>query len=510
MNINIDPCKKSISQVIFYWCALAYLAILPISNTTALRNLLLFILVWFVVFFISFRRDRLEIDLSTGVGQLPWALITWALFLCLFPLWAVQSGVAWHNLGGQWVQSILAWIVGIAAVLILGRHGPSLWVLAMASAFLVGVHLLLFVMAWSGILGSNVPADMSATAVWAALAHTLDFSSTSTSTWRWQPFPWGFRGLDPMHGNLGYTACQAIALFAVCFYLAWRDKIQARVWSAALGILLCFISILVANSRGAVLFGFFVLITTALISFFRFKNANPLTPVTEKKIRGSIFNLAMFALFSLVVFAVAQSVKHDVRWHTMFDKVKIGLLTEHPLDFLCNGVSSEMESKIRQSFSDREPAYADDLISGLKNQDGGRILLMRAGLILVLENPRGLDGSRHSYQKLSEEKCGHPPVLQFSHSHQGWIDTALALGWLGALIFAWLMLHFLHSGWKNLKNPVLRPWAFALLLMSAFWILRGFADSVYREHYLQMQAFVLGYLYWRMKLLPEAPKETRG
>lgn len=508
MKINTDPYKKSIPQVIFYWCALAYLAILPISNTIALRNLLLFILVCFVVFLIGFRRDRLEIDLSTGLGPLPWSLITWALFLCLFPIWAVQSGVAWHNLGSQWMQSILTWMVGIAAVLILGRHGPSLWTLAMASAFLVGVHLLLLVMAWSGLLGSNVPADMSASAVWSSFTHTLNFSSTST--WRWQPFPWGFRGLDPMHGNLGYTACQAIVLFAVCFYLAWRDKIQARVWGAALGILLCFISILVANSRGAVLFGFVVVSTTFLISFFEFKDVPPTGALTEKNVRGPILNVAMFALFSLVVFAVVQSVKHDVRWHTMFDKVKIGLLTEHPLDFLCNGVSSEMESKIRQSFSDREPAYADDLISGLKNQDGGRILLMRAGLILVLENPRGLDGSKHSYQKLSEEKCGHPPVLQFSHSHHGWIDTALALGWVGVWVFAWLMLYLLHSGWKNMRNQNLRPWAFTLFLMSSFWILRGFADSVYREHYLQMQAFVLGYLYWRMKLAPEARNETIG
>jgi hydrogenase-4 membrane subunit HyfE len=487
-----------------YWCALAYLAILPISSTTALRNLLLLILVCLGLYSIVIRRDRLAVDLSLGINKIPLVIVLWIIFICLFPFWAKQPDVAWQNLRGQWVQSILALGVGFFVVLVLGRRGPSLWALALASAFPNFLHLLLSVAAWIGLLGRDYPGDMSILAVWSAVTHVV--GSSSITTWSFQHFPWGFRGLDPMHGNLGYAACQAIALLSVCFYSAWRTQIQTRMWGAALGITFCVLSILIANSRGAVIYGVFMLALAALISVFRFKNAGASMHSRYRETRRSLFSVAMLAILSLIFFATFQSVKHDARWYSMVDKIKIGVLADDPADFLCNGVSKEMAAQIRGRFTGRGPEYADTLISGLEGQDGGRILLMRAGLGLVLESPRGLDGSRHSYQKLMEEKCGHPPVLQFAHSHQGWIDMSLALGWGGVLIFASLMSYFLLAGWRNMQNEDIRPWSFALFLISAFWILRGFADSVYREHYLQMQVVLLGYLFWRIKLAPEAGK----
>lgn len=143
----------------------------------------------------------------------------------------------------------------------------------------------------------------------------------------------------------------------------------------------------------------------------------------------------------------------------------------------------------------------DELIAGLKGQDGGRILLMRAGIELVLENPRGQDGSRGSYQKLIEKKCGHTPELAFAHLHQSWMDLALALGWIGAGLFAWLLLSFARTGWRAIDIGNVGGWGFALMLLTSFWFFRGFADSLYREHYLQMQAMLIAYLYgnilWR-------------
>jgi O-antigen ligase len=91
------------------------------------------------------------------------------------------------------------------------------------------------------------------------------------------------------------------------------------------------------------------------------------------------------------------------------------------------------------------------------------------------------------------------PALQFSHSHQGWLDTAMAIGWIGVGILFLLYAHLMLIGWRALQPPEARPWAVGLLLVAAFWILRGFADSVYREHYLQMQAFVLAYLYLNVR-----------
>jgi O-antigen ligase len=127
---------------------------------------------------------------------------------------------------------------------------------------------------------------------------------------------------------------------------------------------------------------------------------------------------------------------------------------------------------------------------------------MRVASQMVLENWRGLDGSRQAFKKLITEKCGHVPVLDFAHAHQGWLDLALALGWLGLFLFATVMLVFLRKGWQSLKEPEIRHWSFALFLVTAFWMVRGFADSIYREHNLEMQFLVISYVYARMVCYP--------
>lgn len=192
---------------------------------------------------------------------------------------------------------------------------------------------------------------------------------------------------------------------------------------------------------------------------------------------------------------VRQSVERDPRWGLMVDRVQVGLMAQDPVDVLCRNVSKELEQKIRQKFGSRGDAYVEDLLAGLRTQDGGRILLMRAGWQLAVDHPLGLDGSRLSYQQLIEQRCGGVPALHFSHARQGWLDTAMAIGWVGVGILFLLYAHLMLIGWRALYCPEARPWAVGLLLVAAFWILRGFADSVYREHFLQMQAFVLAYLY---------------
>jgi len=480
---------------IFYkYLLLAYLAILPMSHTVALRSLLLLVLVFSVLVYAGMKRSQLDVSLSQGLHKVPVVVVLWIIFLFIFPLWAVQPDVAWVNLKGQWIQSILAWIVGFGAVIILGKRGPSLWVLALSSAFSVFLHLLLFMASWVGILDSDFYADPSIATAWHA------FTSIKLNTLNWQQFPAGFRGIEPMHGNLGYTACQAIALLSVCFSTAWRDKNNSRLWFSSFVIILCFISLFIAQSRGAILFGILILILAAIVFILKWPGRKEIEFSSELQKLNFKSKLGVAAVAFLLLFVAFQSVKDQERWYSMADKVKIGLLSENPINILCNGTSPKEEAQIRVLFSNRDPAYIQVLLEGLKGQDGGRILLMRAGFDLVVENPRGLDGSRQSYQKLVKQKCGHDPVLHFSHAHQGWIDIALALGWIGILLFACLFLYFLRMGWRYMEVFATRPWAMAIFLISIFWILRGFADGVYREHYLQMQALLLAYLWWRLLL----------
>jgi type II secretory pathway component PulL len=83
------------------------------------------------------------------------------------------------------------------------------------------------------------------------------------------------------------------------------------------------------------------------------------------------------------------------------------------------------------------------------------------------------------------------PAIVFSHAHNAWINLILAVGWVGAILYGWLLLHFAKSGWSALKLEQTWPAGLALLLLSTFWLLRGMVDAVYQEHYLEMQALFL-------------------
>lgn len=479
-------------QQAFKWCFLAYLALLPIAGTIALRNLLLAVLLLLILLW-GWRDGKASWERGNILHRVPYPLLLWAAFLLLFPLWAVNPDVAWVNLGGQWGESLAVWCVGLGAVLMLGSRGPSLWSLGLASAFLVGLHLVLTLMAWAGLFGANVPGDLPVPQMWNSALDTL--SGRGSAPWQWQSFPWGFRGFDPMHGNLGYTASQAIALLLVCLSTALLTHKTTRVWAAAVATVACFISTVVAHSRGAVLYGVLLVgLAGAIHLAARSKPRVRLFHGLPIRFTGAVILMGVaLALF------LGQSLSKDARWHTMLDKAYAGFLVQAPIDFLCNGLSPREHEALAKSIASQDPARAEQIISGL-NGDGGRVVLMRAGLRLVFEHPMGMDGSRQSYEKLIAQRCGHPPMFAFAHAHQAWINLALAFGWLGVLLFAGVLGYFALAGARGLRSENGRGWAFALLLLSVFWILRGLADAVYQEHYLLMQALLLGYLWARMKL----------
>jgi len=360
---------------------------------------------------------------------------------------------------------------------------------------LVGIHLLLTLLAWSGLLGEGAPSVMSWREIYDAL--NLRLFGGGALEWRWQAFPWGFQGFDPMHGNLGYTETQAMALFSSICILAWSRREILRLILSGLAVVAGFLSVVIAMSRGAILYSMIVLGAGLLVYWGRLhvhatsNEPQQLGLPTRANVWPRVLVGLMFGVF---VFVLLLSVQKDPRWSLMRDKVIASFIVERPVDFLCVGITPEIETRVRQRFPDYEPERISALVDGLRG-DGGRILVMRAGWQLVMQHPLGLDGSRHSFKKLMAAQCGHVPVLEFAHAHHGWIDLLLALGWLGGALYLWLLIHFLALGWRGLVASQTRHWALALMLVALFWLLRGFTDAVYREHMLLMQAVLMGYLY---------------
>ncbi|RFO98673.1 hypothetical protein DIC66_01955 [Rhodoferax lacus] len=484
-----------------YGLFLLLFAIFPISNTIALRNVLIVLLTGAMLVLLVFGQGRFAHPLRSSLKKMPWPILLWVGLLLLFPLWAREAPTAWHNLGGQWLEALLAGFIGYAAFHLLGRNGPGLLALGYASAVPLLLHLLLCIAATQGLLDGAFFANPTIATLWNSLRHPEAFQTNAH--WTLSALMKGFRGIEPMHGNLGYPACQSICLFCAALVQDLRDRRVRGLVASSVGIALCFLSILIAQSRGAILYAFLIMLVS--ISLTKVRASRPVAAVSQPNNvhlgpRGTVLGFLAALVLLVVTF---QYAKNDPRWFSMTDSVVAAFAIEDPSKALCEGLDPSVQEGIRSRLADRDAKYVQAVIDGL-NSDGGRILVLRAGFQLMLENPVGLDGSRQSYRKLIKEKCGHEPVLQFAHSHNSWIDLTLALGWVGTLAFACLMGLFFYRGLVGMRSGVDRQWAMALVLVSCFWILRGVADSVYREHYLQMQFMLLMYLFGRWQFAADA------
>ena len=191
---------------------------------------------------------------------------------------------------------------------------------------------------------------------------------------------------------------------------------------------------------------------------------------------------------------LAMAVRHDVRWRTMSSELAAGFYG-NAIQLQCEGTAS-IEPQIIAKYGEQ----SQRIIASVQYGDGSRVVVLRASIALALKHPWGSDGSRQAFQKLLRQECANP-VISMAHTHDGWIDTLLALGWGGAILYLWLLLFFMKQGFTRLhRESGLNEWDLVLVALSAFWILRGFTDSVFRDHMLEMQGFVLAYASIALKM----------
>jgi hypothetical protein len=479
-------------QRTFYVMLLVFLSILSVSGTIALRNLLHLALLGMlsVYVWLELCRDRGRVVQLAKAVPLP--VVLWCTYLLLFPFFAPDRPGALGNLigKGMWGESILTWILAWGAVLVLGAGRLGLWQLALASAVPVFIHLFLLLLAWAGVLQPAFYADPSLQQVGASILSVgNDFSPVQNA---FKVFPMGFRGIEPMHGNLGYPASQATALALAVAYAAFRNNDRLMLVKAIFLIAACFMSVVIAQSRAAAYFGLFLV----GLSFFVYRlghSHKPAQQLKSQRDQRSVWKVRGVLAITLIVFLTifVRITSTNVNWYSMWDKLTIGIALDKPMDSLCEGFDSSVYDQVRAKYADKDAAYTATLIDGL-NGDGARVMMARAGVELVEKFPWGLNAGRDAYQIRMKQMCGHTPVLDYSHSHNAWINLALAVGVLGAFTYGWILFQF---GWLGLeiirKNDATSFFGFALFMLSAFWMLRGIVDAVFQEHYLQMQAFML-------------------
>jgi hypothetical protein len=120
----------------------------------------------------------------------------------------------------------------------------------------------------------------------------------------------------------------------------------------------------------------------------------------------------------------------------------------------------------------------------------------RAAIQLSYENLLGIDQSKEAFQKAMKRKCGDLPAVFISHAHNGWIDTALAIGIPGALILSMLFIGYIRLGiFFSKSRHYFAPIGICLVIAICIWFIRALFDSSLRDQMLETQAFTFALLF---------------
>ncbi len=427
------------SEAWIAYVGLGYLAVLPISHTIALRNTLLAILLVIALWTGWHERRMFE---TWRVRSAPWPILLWAIYLIAFPELSADPAVAWASFWSQWGKSLMAMLAGATVAWWVAKSGYG------------SIHVL--------AIGASVPIVL--------YASMLAWKTASTGV-----IAWGYTGIEEHHGILGYAAAQAALLLSV----AWIcGKGRSRTLALLL-MMMAISSMVVVRSRGGLIF---LLLAVVLVFAASLRNSSPE--------RRKIIGVAALVLTLVAGAAASLAVRSDARWHGLSDRLSAGWLGD-ALTIHCDGYESiEDEITERYGVGDRAKRVKDSIVDG----DAIRVIMLRGAVSLLLDHPWGLDGSRSSFQKRLLEICAEP-TGNMSHSHNGWLDTGLAIGLPGALLYLLVLLYFLRVGLRaiDMGTPDAYPWGVVLVSTSIFWALRAAVDSCFRDHMLEMQGFLLAY-----------------
>ena len=413
--------------------AAIYVAFLPMADTIALRNVALLGLLCCLAW--RFSKIKFEFRFVLPV-------LLWALYLFIFPVISNAPATAWQSLCVQWGRGLLAMLAGagVAAIFYNKDKGAAFY-LGLVSAVPILVHLSLFIL----------------------------------KTWTTSSIPWGYWGRETHHADLGYAAGQSVVLLTAAIVAGHRKTM--RPMAIAL-IIACLLSTALAHSRAGLAF--------SLIGGLLVVGASSIARASYRQ-RHILVGLIGIVVVGAVVLTMA--VRNDVRWRNMTSELVAGFYGD-AIQLECEGTAS-IEPEVIANYGDQSKR----IIASVQYGDGSRVVVLRAGVALALKHPWGSDGSRQAFQKLLRQECANP-VISMAHTHNGWLDTVLALGWVGALLYLGVLLFFMKQGFSHLRHDSgLNECVLVLVALSAFWILRAFTDSVFRDHMLEMQGFVLAFAF---------------
>jgi hypothetical protein len=292
--------------------------------------------------------------------------------------------------------------------------------------------------------------------------------------------PMGYWGINKTHGDLAYTSLQAVIFIAVYWFFQSKtplDKILSFILLST-----CLISPLIASSRGGTFFVFISILTVLGISSLTHQKS-------QWSMKHLIVSILGLSIMILGVCKIAQSLDPH-RWEGTLSRLEMGFKGD-ALKINCDGIEV-LQNSLKIEGTELTPQTLR-ILESIKDGDGARVMAARSALHLITENPMGINQSRLGYEIALEKYCGYKPKIMLLNSHNGWLDTALAIGVIGAILYLLVYLNFLRFGLKTSFGPhkELVPYGVALFSLGFMWMVRSIFDSAQRDQMLEMQAFTL-------------------
>lgn len=433
---------RSIQKIIFFIALFTLIPLWNIPHTIAGRYACEGVLLISILFY------KPEWSLFFQKNKLLVVFFAYLIFQLIF--FSGDYQVAFHNFRAEWMQFILFSIIGAGTGLVMGRKNSYQFLLYFGIAFSIPLclHLTLAL-----IKGVSIGA-----------------------------IPWGYWGINLIHGDFAYPALEAIILF-ITFYL-YQTGSKKTPLLAIIFMVVCIASPLLATSRGGV--GFTIISALfVVIAYFFFDKANKIS--SQKKI------LFLLSLPILIAGIYQIGIISDPnRWSGVLSRVATGL-EGNPSKVYCEGIGA-LEDALKNKGIEITPSIQKGLNS-VVDGDGARMMAARAGLMLAYDNPMGINQSKQAYQQAISNYCRHDPAIFISHTHNGWIDTALAIGIPGAILLLLVLINYAKVGFISFRsNFASSGFGLALFASSLMWILRGLLDSTMRDQMLEMQAFIFAAL----------------
>ncbi len=442
MNLN-NTCKNFPNirciDVLLLGLLLILIPVWNIPHTMAVRNITAGLLLILVIFN---NRDWLIYLRSSK------PLIAFSVYLLFFILFVASDQLETiKNINSEWLKFILYSILGGAIGLHFAKYTIKnlFFFLGFCFAIPLLIHIGLF----------------------------------SIESLKQQAIPWGYAGLSLSHGDLGYSALQGTIFLSTCLFFFNNSKKLAI--SLLLLISLMLISVVIARSRGGLIFIILSFMAVAFLSIITTKKIN----LSKKIALGFFLVLSLFAVTKIMTGLFPD------KWKNFDSKVTIGLMGD-PISINCNGTK-----EIEKEFTFKKlPITQEDkeTIADINAGTAARIVTLRAGLRLLEENYLGINASRDGYQIALGKLCD--PQIKMSNTHNGWLDSALGIGVAGALILLSIYINNIFIAINAIQQKIKgsEAAAAALFVTSFIWILRNFLDTAQRDQMLEMQGFSMALL----------------